>query len=139
MTPPATALTTACARVAAPSLILALSRWKSTVRLAIPSFFAIWAELRPHFGARDAGQPRVDDGSENVEIDRLPDVIVRTELSPLELIFSAGLSGHEHKRHASEARGDIDQSLQYFESRHDRQIDIAQYEVGLFFQDCDKP
>src|SRR5215813_5985045 len=69
-------------------------------------------ELRPHFGARDAGQPRVDDGSENVEIDRLPDVIVRTELSPLELIFSAGLSGHEHKRHASEARGDVDQSLQ---------------------------
>ena len=87
----------------------------------------------------DAGQPRVDDGSENVEIDRLPDVIVRTELSPLELIFSAGLSGHEHKRHASEARGDVDQSLRYFESRHDRQIDIAQYEVGLFFQDCDKP
>src|SRR5262249_50585480 len=81
----------------------------------------------------------VDDGSENVEIDRLPDVIVRTELSPPELMFLASLSGHEHERHASKARGDIDQPLQYFESGHDRQVHIEQHEIGVFFEDCDKP
>src|SRR5262249_29042177 len=53
-------------------------------------------------------------------------------------MFSAGLSRHEDEGHASKSRRDVDQMLQYFEPRHDRQVDIAQYEIGFFFEDGEK-
>src|SRR5579872_5499154 len=56
--------------------------------------------LRPNAVASDPGKPRIDDGSEHVEIDRLDDVIVGAQLPPLQLVVAVGQRSQEYKWHS---------------------------------------
>ncbi len=114
---PAAAFITASVRVVAPSLARALSIWKSTLR------------------ARHAREPCRDDGREQVEVDRLGDVVVGAEAPSLELAVAIGERRQEHERHAREARRQRDQALEQLEPGHQRHVDVAEHEIGRVLQD----
>jgi hypothetical protein len=56
--------------------------------------------------ARDTRKPGINDGAEHVEIDRLDDVIVGSQASPAQLIFTIGHRGQENERNIPEQRRD---------------------------------
>jgi len=78
-----------------------------------------------------AGEARVDDGLEHVEIDRLGHVIIGPELASLEFVVAVGQRGQEHEGHVAEPRGKRRQSLQQLEAGHHRHADVGQHEVGF--------
>jgi hypothetical protein len=86
-------------------------------------------QLWPYFIARDTGEPGINDGVEHVEIDWLDDVIVRSQASPLQLIFTIGLRGQENEWNVPELRLDLVQAFEHLKSRHYRHVDVTQHEV----------
>ena len=67
--------------------------------------------LDPDVGSRNVGEACVDDRHQNVEIDGLGDVIVRTKLPPLQFVSSIGKGGEENERHVIESRRDLREVL----------------------------
>ena len=108
----------ASTRVAAPSLVRALSMWKSTVRFEAENlgdfrggfaarcpgegFHLAVVEIdlpRPQPVACDAGKARLIMVAEHVEIDRLGHVIIGAQLAAFELVVPIGKCGEEYERH----------------------------------------
>ena len=69
----------------------------------------------PNLMARDAGDPRVDNRMEYFEIDRLGDVIVRSQASCPQLTVTIGQRRQEHQGYMPEAGRQRVQPLQHLE------------------------
>src|SRR5208283_125175 len=68
--------------------------------------------------SRDAGEPRVDDRLQNVEVDRLFDVIVRAEGSTGDFALIIAEARYEDKRNLGQIRRNLVQPFQHLEAGH---------------------
>src|ERR1700730_1479763 len=135
---PEVALTTASVRVDTLSLRQAFSIWKFTVRLLMFKIVEISGEVFPradqvrHSNSRSfsatwrdqtslrAPPPHglLDDGGENLEIDRLGDIIIGTEAPALQFTVAIRARRQKNERHDIEPRCECRQALHHLETRH---------------------
>jgi integrase len=96
------------------------------------------SELRPYLVTGDAGQSRIDDHVEPLEVDRLGDIIVRPQATASQLVLARGHCGEKYEGYSPKPRGEIRQALQHVEPGHHRHVDVTKDEVRHLLENGDQ-